>query len=138
MSLLPYILSVDGEVKLTVESSAYFFVREVRHAYYPAPFPSPTGSLNCSVAECSSCSLHMKANLTLPSCNTATLNVHVRENSTDEAIVGANVDVFLAGKKFNTDPLTTDENGRVELKVLDKGTYRWVLYRQIQVSLVGI
>ena len=114
----------DGEVKLTVESSAHFLVREVRHAYYLAPFPSPTGSLNCSVAECSSCSLHMKANLTLPSCTTATLNVHVRENNTDEAIVGANVDVFLAGNKFNTETLTTDENGRVELEVLDKGTYR--------------
>ena len=114
----------DGEVKLTVESSAHFLVREVRHEYYLAPFPSPTGQLNCSVAECSSCSLDMKVNLTLPSCNTATLNVHVRANNTDEAIVGASVDVFLAGEKFNTDPLTTDENGRVELEVLDKGTYR--------------
>ena len=114
----------DGEVKLTVESSAYFLVRNMSHAYYLPPSPSPVGSLNCSVLECSSCSLHMKANLTLPSCTTAALNVHVRENNTDEAIVGANVDVFLAGKKFNTDLLTTDENGRVELKVLDKGTYR--------------
>ena len=102
-------------------------LRDVRHAYYIPPLPSPTGDLNCSVLSCDSCSLHMTTNMTLPSCDTATLIATVRENNTDVAIAGASVDIFLAGEKFNAEPLTTDENGRVELEVRDKGTYRWVL-----------
>ena len=69
----------------------------------------------------------MTTNMTLPSCDTATLIATVRENNTDVAIAGASVDIFLAGEKFNAEPHTTDENGRVELEVRDKGTYRWVL-----------
>jgi hypothetical protein len=113
-----------GAAAFLVESSAHYLVRSVRHAFYQPPVLALVANLNCSLDACDTCNLTMAVGLTLPSCTTANLHVHVWANGTDEAMVGAMVDIFLLDEKLNSEPLVTGDDGEVELQVPDKGTFR--------------
>ena len=114
----------NGKATFTVESGFQYLVQNILHATYPPPDIVPAKELTCSVDACSSCSLHMDANLTLPSCEKAKMHILVRDNTTEKGIAGGKVDVYLAGDLVNTETLVTDANGEVELEVDDLGNYR--------------
>ena len=125
MTLVAENLVTDTNSALAaVTAPGQYLIRNVRHPSYPAPAVSPLTKLDCSLAACQDCKLRMYVNLTLPSCTTAKLHIHVRTKETDEPVVGAKVDVFLGSAKRNSKPLVTDTNGEVELEVPDKGTYK--------------
>ena len=61
--------------------------------------------------------------MTRPSCDNATLHIHVRNNDTDDAIYNATVDIFSGGNKINTESLYSNTMGEVLYKVEDNGEY---------------